>query len=59
MVTRPGGTKRAVFFRVRKTIGTDTSQADGYPDFRASKKMRPQPRPRETRALCAVRLLVN
>jgi len=38
VVTKPEGTKRAIFFRMGKPIGADTSQADGYPEFRATKE---------------------
>jgi hypothetical protein len=32
------GRPRAIFFRMGKPIGADTSQADGYPEFRATKE---------------------
>lgn len=38
VVTRPDGSKRALFFRRGIATGADTSQADGYPDFRADKE---------------------
>lgn len=38
VIKRPDGRSRAVFFRMGKAIGADTSQADGYPEFRASKE---------------------
>ncbi len=38
VITKPDGVKRAVYFRMGKAIGADTSQADGYPEFRSSKK---------------------
>lgn len=37
VVTRPDGRKRAIYFRMGIPIGADTSQADGYPEFRAEK----------------------
>ncbi len=38
IITRPDGSKRAVFFRMGVAIGADTSQADGYPEFKATKE---------------------
>ena len=38
VVTKPDGMKRAIFFRMGKALGADTSQADGYPEFRSSKQ---------------------
>ena len=38
VITKPDGRKRAIFFRMGKAIGADTSQADGYPEFRSSKE---------------------
>jgi hypothetical protein len=38
LVTRPDGTKRALFFRMNRAIGADTSQADGYPEFSAARE---------------------
>ena len=38
VVTAPGGMSRAIFFRMGRPIGADTSEADGYPRFRASKE---------------------
>lgn len=38
VVTRRDGRKRAIFFRMGIPIGADTSQADGYGEFRAEKK---------------------
>lgn len=38
VVKRPDGRTRAIFFRMGKPIGADTSQADSYPEFRATKK---------------------
>ncbi len=38
VVTRPDGRKRAIFFRMGIPIGADTSQADGYGEFRAKKE---------------------
>lgn len=35
VVTRADGRKRAIFFRRGVAVGADTSQADGYPEFRA------------------------
>ena len=35
VVKKPDGHTRAIFFRMGKPIGADTSQADGYPEFRA------------------------
>jgi hypothetical protein len=37
VIQRPSGPSRAVFFRLGRPVGADTSQADGYPEFRASK----------------------
>lgn len=37
VVTLPDGGKRAIFFRMGVPIGADTSQADGYPTFSATK----------------------
>jgi hypothetical protein len=37
-VKRPDGRTRAIFFRMGKPIGVSTSQADGYPKFRATKE---------------------
>jgi hypothetical protein len=31
----PDGSTRAIFYRMGRPIGADTSQADGYPEFRA------------------------
>jgi heat shock protein HslJ len=38
VITKPDGRTRAIFFRMGKPIGADTSEADGYPEFRATKK---------------------
>jgi len=38
VVTKPDGVKRAIFFSKGKAISADTSQADGYPEFRATKE---------------------
>ena len=38
VVKKPDGTSRAVYFRMGKPIGAETSQADGYPEFSATKE---------------------
>ena len=38
VITKPDGTNRAIFFRLGIPVGADTSQADGYPMFRALKE---------------------
>ena len=38
VIKRSDGRSRTVFFRMGKAISADTSQADGYPEFRASKE---------------------
>ena len=38
VVTKPDGRKRAIFFRLGVAVGADTSQADGYPEFRVTKE---------------------
>jgi heat shock protein HslJ len=38
VVTHADGRKRAIYFRMGRPIGADTSQADGYPEFRATKE---------------------
>jgi len=38
VITKLDGRKRAIFFRMGKAMGADTSQADGYPEFRSSKE---------------------
>ena len=38
VIPRPDGRSRAIFFRSGIPIGADTSQADGYPEFSASKE---------------------
>ena len=38
VVKKPDGRQRAIFFRMGRAIGADTSQADGNPPFRASRK---------------------
>ena len=35
VVKRPDGRTRAIYFFMGKPVGADTSQADGYPEFRA------------------------
>jgi hypothetical protein len=38
VVRKPDGGTRAIFFRMGKPIGADTSQADGYSEYRATKE---------------------
>lgn len=38
VITKPDGRARAIFFRMGKPIGADTSQTDGYPEFGATKE---------------------
>jgi len=38
VITRPDGRTRAIYFENGKAIGADTSQADGYGEFRAEKE---------------------
>ncbi len=38
VVKRPDGRQRVIFFRMGRPLGADTSQADGYPEFRATKE---------------------
>jgi hypothetical protein len=38
VVKKPDGTSRAIYFRMGKPIGANTSQADGYPEFRATRE---------------------
>jgi hypothetical protein len=38
VITKPDGVKRAVFFRRGIAVGADTSQADGYPEFKATRE---------------------
>jgi hypothetical protein len=38
VVTHYDGTKRAIFFQLGKTIGTDVSQADGYGELRSERQ---------------------
>jgi heat shock protein HslJ len=38
VVTKPDGLTRAVFFRLGIAVGADTSQAEGYPEFKATKE---------------------
>ena len=38
VITKPDGSNRAVFFRMGIPIGADVSQADGYPEFSATKE---------------------
>jgi heat shock protein HslJ len=37
-IQRPDGRTRFIYFSLGKPIGANTSQADGYPEFRATKK---------------------
>ena len=37
MVTRPDRRKRTIFFEDGNAVSADTSQADGYGEFRASR----------------------
>jgi hypothetical protein len=38
VIKKPDGRTRPIFFRMGKPIGADTSEADGYPEFRATKE---------------------
>ena len=38
VIRKPDGRTRAIFFRMGKPIGADTSEADGYPEFRATRE---------------------
>ena len=38
VVNRPNGRSRVIFFRMGTPIGAETSQADGYADFRVSRE---------------------
>ena len=38
VIKKPDGHTRAIFFRMGKPIGADTSQAEGYPEFSAAKE---------------------
>ena len=38
VVTKPDGTTRALFFRMNRAIGADTSEADGYHGFSATRE---------------------
>lgn len=38
VVTRPDGTKRALFFEKGRFVSADTSQADGYPEYGAKRE---------------------
>jgi heat shock protein HslJ len=38
VIKKPDGRTRAIYFRMGRPIGADTSQADGYPEFRATKE---------------------
>ncbi len=38
VVKRPDGRQRIIFFRMGRPIGADTSQAEGFPEFRATKE---------------------
>jgi len=37
-IKKPDGVTRLIYFRMGKPVGADTSQADGYPEFRATKE---------------------
>jgi hypothetical protein len=37
VIRKPDGRSRAIFFRLGRPMGADTSQADGYPEFRATR----------------------
>jgi hypothetical protein len=37
-ITRPDGRSRIIFFEHGKALGADTSQADGYPEFKVQRK---------------------
>ncbi len=37
IVKQPDGVSRAIFFQMGQPIGADTSEADGYPEFSATK----------------------
>jgi len=38
VIKKPDGQTRAIFFRMGRPIGADTSEADGYPEFRATRE---------------------
>jgi hypothetical protein len=38
MIKKPDTTRRAIYFRMGQPMGADTSQADGYPDFSATRE---------------------
>lgn len=38
VIKKPDGRTRAIYFRMGRAIGDDTSQADGYPPFRATRQ---------------------
>ena len=38
VIKKPDGRTRAIYFRMGRPIGGNTSQADGYPEFRATKE---------------------
>jgi hypothetical protein len=38
VIKRPDGRSRAIFFFMGKPMGADTSQADGYPEVRATRE---------------------
>lgn len=38
VVKRPDGRQRIIFFRMGRPIGADASQAEGFPEFRATKE---------------------
>jgi hypothetical protein len=38
VIRRPDGRSRAIYFRMGRPVGADTSQADGYGEFRATKE---------------------
>ena len=38
VIKKPDGRSRAIFFRMGKPIGADTSEADGFPEFGATKE---------------------
>ena len=38
VITKPDGMKRAIFFSLGIPVGADTSEADGYGEFRAEKE---------------------
>lgn len=38
VIKKPDSITRAIFFRMGKPTGADTSEADGYPEFRANKE---------------------